>query len=136
MKTGTLELFQARRKRLYQRLELRTLLLSLFLALIAFLVFTPFVFLLYGSLETVSPDGNTTYSLDAWRQALADPGIVTAIYNSFSLALARQLVAIVLGILVAWLIARTDLPVGGWLEFSFWLSYFIPSLPVALGWIL
>ena len=136
MKTGTLEFFQARRKRLYQRLELRTLLLSLFLALVAFLVFTPFVFLLYGSFEAVSPDGSTVYSLDAWRQALADPGIVTAIYNSFSLALARQLIAIVLGILVAWLIARTDLPVGGWLEFSFWLSYFIPSLPVALGWIL
>jgi iron(III) transport system permease protein len=136
MKIGTLELFQTQGKRLFQRFDVRALLLSLFLAFVAFLVFTPFLFLLYGSFETISPDGNIVYTVEGWRQALADPGIVAAIYNSFSLALARQLIAIVVGILLAWLIARTDLPVSGWLEFSFWLSYFIPSLPVALGWIL
>jgi iron(III) transport system permease protein len=136
MKTGTLELFQAQRKRLFQSFDARTLWLSLFLALVAFLVFTPFVFLLYASFETVSRDGTIAYSLQGWREALADPGIVTAIYNSFSLALARQLISVVVGILLAWLLARTDLPLAGWLEFCFWLSYFIPSLPVALGWIL
>jgi len=28
------------------------------------------------------------------------------------------------------------IPIRGWLEFSFWLSYFIPALPIALDWIL
>jgi iron(III) transport system permease protein len=135
MKIGTLE-FQTQSKRFFQSFDLRTLLLSLFLALVAFLVFTPFLFLLYGSFETVSQDGNIVYSMDGWRQALADPGILRAVYNSFSLALARQFISVALGIFLAWLIARTDLPMARWLEFSFWLSYFIPSLPVALGWIL
>ena len=94
------------------------------------------LFLLYGSIETVGSDGRTVYSLQGWRQALDNPGIVSAIYNSFSLAIARQSIATVIGILLAWLIARTDIPLRGWLEFSFWISYFIPSLPVALGWIL
>jgi iron(III) transport system permease protein len=136
MKIGTLERFPAQSKRLFGSFDARTLLLSLFLALIGFLVFTPLLFLIYGSFETVTPDGKTVYSLQGWRQALDNPGIVSAIYNSFSLAIARQFIAIVVGILLAWLIARTDIPLRGWLEFSFWLSYFIPSLPVALGWIL
>ena len=121
---------------MFESFDGRTLLLSLFLALVGFLVFTPMLFLLYGSIEAVGPDGRTVYSLQGWRQALDNPGIVTAIYNSFSLAIARQSIATVIGILLAWLIARTDIPLRGWLEFSFWISYFIPSLPVALGWIL
>ena len=136
MKIGTLELFPAQSRRLFESFDGRTLLLSLFLALVGFLVFTPMLFLLYGSIEAVGPDGRTVYSLQGWRQALDNPGIVTAIYNSFSLAIARQSIATVIGILLAWLIARTDIPLRGWLEFSFWISYFIPSLPVALGWIL
>jgi len=136
MKIGTLELFPAQSRRLFESFDGRTLLLSLFLALVGFLVFTPMLFLLYGSIETVGPDGRTVYSLQGWREALDNPGIVSAIYNSFSLAIARQSIATVIGILLAWLIARTDIPLRGWLEFSFWISYFIPSLPVALGWIL
>jgi iron(III) transport system permease protein len=136
MKIGTLDLSPAQSKRFFESFDGRTLLLSLFLALIGFLVFTPFVFLLFGSFETLGPDGTSVYSLQGWREALANPGIISAIYNSFSLAIARQAIAIVIGIVLAWLIARTDLPMRGWLEFSFWISYFIPSLPVALGWIL
>jgi iron(III) transport system permease protein len=136
MKIGTLESFPAQKKRLFDSFDGRTLLLSAFLALVAFLVFTPLLFLLYASFETVRPDGTTVYTLQGWRQALDNPGIVTAIYNSFSLAVARQSIATVIGIFLAWLIARTDIPLRGWLEFSFWISYFIPSLPVALGWIL
>jgi iron(III) transport system permease protein len=136
MKIDTLEMSPALGRRRFAALEWRTVGLSLFLAAMACLVFTPLLFLFYGSLETLQSDGSLVYSLDGWRQALADPGIVTAIYNSFSLALARQIISIVVGILLAWLLARTDIPMRGALEFSFWMAYFIPALPVALGWIL
>ena len=136
MKIDTFDVAATESKSLAARWDGRTLILSLFLALIAFLVFTPLLFLLYGSIESLRPDGTTVYSLEGWRQAFDNPGIVGAIYNSFALAIARQSIAIVIGILLAWLIARTDIPLRGWLEFSFWLSYFIPSLPIALGWIL
>src|SRR5678816_3744541 len=36
----------------------------------------------------------------------------------------------------AWLIARTDIPLKGTLEFLFWLSFFLPALPQTMGWIL
>lgn len=136
MKIDTLELATTQSKSFLERFDGRTLLLSLFVVFIALLVFTPLLFLLYGSIATLRPDGTTDYSFEGWRQAFANPGIVGAITNSFGLAIARQSLSIVIGIFLAWLIARTDIPLRGWLEFSFWLSYFIPSLPIALGWIL
>jgi iron(III) transport system permease protein len=48
----------------------------------------------------------------------------------------RQSIALVIGVLLSWLIARTDLPWKKGLEFMFWISFFLPPLPVALGWIL
>jgi ABC-type molybdate transport system permease subunit len=34
------------------------------------------------------------------------------------------------------LLARTDLPGRGWLEFAFWAAFFLPTLTVTLSWIL
>ena len=117
-------------------LKLQNLLLTLFLAFIAFLVITPLFLLVINSFQTGKPGSAVLYSLDGWRQALTTPGIVAAIYNSFSLAITRQILVTFVGIFLAWLLARTDLPMRGFLEFMFWLAYFLPTLPVTLGWIL
>jgi iron(III) transport system permease protein len=118
------------------RLNAETLLLTLVLCLVAFLVLTPLFLLLLNSLQVGRPGEEAVYGLEGWRVALTNPGIVQSIYNSFSLAMTRQLIATVVGIFLAWLLARTDLPMRGTLEFFFWLSYFLPALPATLGWIL
>src|SRR6185312_1508913 len=41
-----------------------------------------------------------------------------------------------LAVLVAWLLARTDLPARGWIEFAFWAAFFLPPFTVTLSWIL
>jgi iron(III) transport system permease protein len=76
------------------------------------------------------------YGFQGWQEAFTSPGILAAIYNTFSLALTRQFIALILGIVLAWLLARTDIPLSGPLEFMFWLSFFLPALPVTMGWIL
>src|ERR1044071_5384217 len=103
MKMGTLAIAKPQSRPFYGRLNLQTLLLSLFIAVIGFVVFTPLLFLVYASFEAVSPGGATVFTLEGWRQALTTPGIVNAIYNSFALAIARQSIAITVGILLAWL---------------------------------
>ena len=118
------------------RFDVRVLLLSLLLAGIAFLVITPLFLLLLNSFQIGKPGGAIVYSLDGWRQAFSSAGILDAIYNSFSLAITRQAIATVVGIFLAWLLARTDIPMKHGLEFMFWLSFFLPALPVTLGWIL
>lgn len=133
---GTLESAVGRVSGVTHSLRWQSLFLTLFLALVCFLVLTPLFLLLFSSFQLGRPGGPTVYGIEGWRQALTSPGMVAAIYNSFSLAIARQFIATTAGIFLAWLLARTDLPLRGWLEFLFWLSYFIPALPVALGWIL
>ena len=133
---GAIEKSGNRLRSLYSRLDGQTFLLTLFLGVIAILVITPLLFLLLSSLEISEPGQPVAYGLDAWRYALTAPGMVNAIYNTVSLAVTRSLIATVLGIFIAWLLARTDIPMKGWLEFMFWLSYFLPALPIALGWIL
>ncbi|HEY6199358.1 MAG TPA: iron ABC transporter permease [Candidatus Binatia bacterium] len=118
------------------RLDVQVLLLSLLLGAIAFLVLTPLFLLLLNSFQIGKPGGAVVYSLDGWRQAFSSAGIVDAIYNSFSLAMTRQAIGIVAGVFLAWLLARTDIPMKRGLEFMFWLSFFLPALPVTLGWIL
>jgi iron(III) transport system permease protein len=108
----------------------------LVLAVVGFLVVYPIVLLLYHSFE-VGPLGRTTHwGLDNWRTALDTPGITAAIWNTITLAVTRQGIAIILGVMLAWLIARTDLPGRDWLEFGFWIAVFLPSLTVTLGWIM
>src|SRR4051812_38272656 len=118
------------------RFDVQVLLLSLLLAGIAFLVITPLFLLILNSFQIGKPGGAVVYGLDGWRQAFTSAGILDAVYNSFSLAITRQIIATVVGVFLAWLLARTDIPMKRGLEFMFWLSFFLPALPVTLGWIL
>jgi iron(III) transport system permease protein len=76
------------------------------------------------------------YGLDGWRLAFSDRSMLAALGNTFSLSIAREAIAIVVGVFLAWLIARTDLPAKHVLEFVFWIAFFLPPLPLAMGWIL
>jgi iron(III) transport system permease protein len=106
------------------------------MGVVAFLILTPLILLLVNSFQVGKPGEPIAYGLDGWRLALTSRGILEAITNSFSLAITRQLIATVVGIFLAWLLARTDIPLKNFLEFMFWLSFFLPALPVTLGWIL
>ena len=110
--------------------------LLFFLCAVAFFVVAPLFLLVLNSFQVGGPGEPTAWGLENWRLALTSPGIVDAAYNSFSLAVVRQLIATFIGIFVAWLLARTDMPMRGTLEFMFWISFFLPALPVTLGWIL
>jgi iron(III) transport system permease protein len=118
------------------RLDGQSLLLTLLLSFIAFLVVTPLFLLLLNSFQIGRPGGEIVYGLEGWRLAFTSLGIVEAIYNSFSLAITRQIIATIIGVFLAWLLARTDIPMKRGLEFMFWLSFFLPALPATLGWIL
>ncbi|HLH22951.1 MAG TPA: iron ABC transporter permease [Chloroflexota bacterium] len=106
------------------------------LALVAFMVLAPLTLMVTSSFQLARPGQPAVYGLDGWRQAFGDPANLAALWNTVTLSVARQSIAVVLGVLLAWLIARTDLPFKGTLEFVFWLTFFLPPLPVAVGWIL
>ena len=106
------------------------------LVLVGFLVLTPLFLMILNSFQTARPGQPIVWGLDGWVKAFSTPGIVKAMTNTFTLAITRQAIALLIGAFFAWLIARTDIPMKGTWEFFFWLSFFLPSLPETMGWIL
>jgi iron(III) transport system permease protein len=117
-------------------IEPSSILIAVLFGVVAFLVLTPLFLLLLNSFQLARPGEVPVYGFNGWRRAFSDRSILEALWNTVSLAVVRQAIALVIGVLLAWLIARTDLPYKKSLEFMFWISFFLPSLPVALGWIL
>jgi iron(III) transport system permease protein len=129
---ATISLPLARRR----RIELGSLVPWLVLLLVAGIVVLPVLLVILNSFQTGRPGQPSAYSLDAWRAALSDPGLLAAVWNTITITVARQVIAFPVAILLAWVLARTDVPGAEWLEFLFWVAFFLPALPVTLGWIL
>lgn len=117
-------------------LQWSVLLMTLLLGAVAFLVLAPLTLMLLSSFQLARPGQPPIYGVDGWRMAFNDPSIISAFTNTLTLSVTRQAIALVIGVMLAWLIARTDLPGKQALEFVFWVAFFLPPLPVAMGWIL
>jgi iron(III) transport system permease protein len=113
----------------------RALLFALVLALVAFFVLYPLSFLVAASLQVGVYGQPTVFGFGNWVSALTDPNLRSAIVNTITLTLTRQGIAFVIAVLLAWVLGRTNLPGRSWLEFGFWISFFLPTLPVLVGWI-
>jgi iron(III) transport system permease protein len=120
------------------RLRLRPIRIAEF----SFLVFLiaamglPLIFLLTGSFNLAAPGKPAVYGFDNWLRAFTDPGTVSALWMSFLLSVVRLIPAMILSVVFAWLIARTDMPGGKWIESVCWIAYFVPDFPLVLAWIL
>jgi iron(III) transport system permease protein len=98
------------------------------------LTLLPLLAVIQGSFE--ASDASAGFTLDGWRALLNEPRILGALGTTLSLTLTTQLIALPLSIALAWLLGRTDLPGRNWLEFAFWVSFFLPALAIVQGWTL
>ena len=102
---------------------------------VGLLLIYPLYSLLLTSFQTNVFGQETIYGIDNWRRIFSQPRMLNAIWNTVLLGLTRQLIAVVIGVAIAWAIARTNLPGRRWLEVGFWIALFMPPLPVTLGWV-
>src|SRR5438477_7686376 len=103
-----------------------SLFMAILLVTVGFFVLTPLGLMILNSFQIARPGEPIVWGLDGWVKAFTTPGILKAMGNTVTLAVARQAIALVVGCFFAWLIARTDMPWRGPLEFLFWLSFFLP----------
>jgi len=82
----------------------------------------PLMFLVVGSFNLAAPGQSAVYGLANWVRAFNDPTTVSALWMSFLLSVARLIPAIIIAVIFAWLIARTDMPGGNVVEFLCWLA--------------
>jgi iron(III) transport system permease protein len=120
------------------RFHLRSIRVAEFslLAFLAIAMGLPLLFLFAGSFNLAPPGKGVVYGLDNWIRAFSDPGTLSALWMSFVLSVVRLIPAMILSVVFAWLIARTDMPGGKVLESFCWIAYFVPDFPLILAWIL
>jgi iron(III) transport system permease protein len=108
----------------------------LLLAIVGFFVLFPLSTLVSSSFQVGIFGRATHFGFDNWLEPFHSERLAAAIWNTLSLSLTRQVISLAAGILIAWLIARTNLPGRQWIEIGFWIALFMPALPVAMSWVL
>ena len=108
------------------------LLIGLLVVLLAY----PVVVLFLKSFVVSRPGQPAVWTIQGWIEAFSDAKLPIALGNTFLLASLRVVVTTALAIFFAWVVTRTDTPFKGFIELALWLGFFLPLLPVTMGWIL
>lgn len=116
--------------------ELRTVLFTVVLLATLFLVLYPVILIVFYSFSSAETGADFVFGLDSWQRALREPAMWGTIVNTVKLLLAISCISFPVAVTISWVLARTDIPWRNGLEFMFWISFFLPSLSVTLGWIM
>jgi iron(III) transport system permease protein len=108
------------------------------IAVLGLFLIYPVVLLLINSFNTapeffVPP---RQWGLDNWRNALDTPGLVQSLFNTLMLWGLVLVFSFPTAVLIAWTLARTNVPMTHWLEFMFWVSFMMPGIATTIGWIM
>ncbi len=104
-------------------------------ALICIVTLAPVFFVLIGSFDVSRPGQSFSFGLDGWIAAFSNPKTLDSIGYSFLLSI-RIPIAILVAFPIAWILARERVPFGDWIEKSLWFSFFLPTIPLTMGWVL
>ena len=110
--------------------------LALLVGLLILILAYPLVLLFVKSFVISRPGQPTVWAPDGWVAAFTDVNLAVAIGNTFYLAIVRVIISSALAIFFAWVVTRTDTPLKGFIEVALWLGFFLPLLPMTMGWIL
>ena len=107
----------------------------LMLVLAGFVIY-PIFLLVRDAFMVTGKDGSEAFGLTNWTNVWSEPGLVQSIVNTVNRAVVTTFASLPLAILLAWLVTRTDLPGKRLITICAWVAFFMPTLPVVLGWIL
>lgn len=108
---------------------------TLLLAAAGIVSLPPVVFIIVNSFNAADPADPFVFGLGGWVEAFGNRRTLDSIGYSFLLNV-RTLIGIVCAFFLAWLLVRVRVPFRGFIELSLWIAYFLPSLPLAISWIL
>ncbi len=118
------------------RIQLYTLGASVLLLVIALTVLAPIFYLFVNSFDTSKLGQQSIFGYSNWLRIFSFEKFNEALFNTITLSITRQTIGMSIGVIIAWLIARTNLPYKNILEVGFWVALFMPALPVTLSWIM
>jgi iron(III) transport system permease protein len=107
------------------------------LLVLGYFLIWPVMLLLINSFNTASDwfVEPRAWGLMHWQNAFQRPGLLKSLGNTLLIWSLTVAISFPIGITIAWVLARTKIPYSHTLEFLFWVSYMVPSLPTTIAWI-
>ena len=112
---------------------------TILMVVIAFIILVPVLALVFGSFWSASPVATGHITLDNWVRAInirIPADIPTLILNSLVFAFMTAAISVVLGVTMAFLVVRTDMPYGRVFAKLGIVPRAFPVIIAALAWIL
>lgn len=97
------------------------------------LVANPLGRLLYDSFQAPGTGG---WTLANFASAFGRPRNIQAFINTLQMASAVAIIAVLMGVPLAWMVSRTDMPLRGFMHINVLAAFIIPPFLGAIGWIL
>jgi iron(III) transport system permease protein len=114
-----------------------TFFVGLLVLLLAGYVGYPTLLILVNSFNTSPlPSDPVNWGLENWRIAFTKPGILLAVWHTVLLWGLYTGISFPVAVFIAWSLARLPIPGSYTLEFMFWVSFMMPTIAVATGWIM
>jgi iron(III) transport system permease protein len=112
-------------------------LVALLAAILLILILPPTLFLVDTSLHVTRPDGSLgQFTLQYYRQLFTSPYFAASLWNTVVYAIGSATVAIVLGVMAALIVERTNAPGRGYAFLAAVLSLGIPHVLYVVAWLL
>ena len=124
------------RRRLAQGLRLETAVCAVAVALLAWLVLYPVALLLIGSIRTALPMRAGHLTLANFTTLFTDPTDYNAIIHTMVSSALATIVAVVMGVVLAWITSRTDTPARRFFDNAFVVPYYLSPFIGAISWTL
>ena len=115
--------------------EPRLRLATLLFASVIVTTLLPVGFLILSSFNVAPMGVRFQFGLDGWKDMLSSAKTAASFLNSLLLSV-RVPIALVIGFVLSWLLVRVDFPGAKFVEMSIWLAFFLPALPMTMGWVL
>ena len=116
-------------------LSVRTVVITLTVLLLIYLVVVPLGFLIYGSFSTASPGFAGVLTFHTYAEILTEQATWKMVWTSLIYGVGASVVALIIGGTLAWLVQRTDIPGRRVVTFLILVPMFIPEVLTALAWV-
>ena len=104
--------------------------------ILAYLVAVPLVILLISSFTPSGLPLDPGWTFDNYVKTYADPAFYEMVWTTAKFALGATIGALAIGVLMAWLVERTDLPARGLVRVMVILPMATPPVLLAIGWVM
>ena len=111
----------------------RRLVLTCLIILLGVLAVYPLGMLFFGSIHSTPPGMPGEFNLAGYR-AIASAENTRILLNTLWISLIKTVLSLLLAVLLAWIIARTDTPGVRVLEILITLPFFLPPILTAMAW--